>query len=346
MLNGADGSAGTTTTILAVSSLGQMKPNGNFWAMINFLQTLRPFSLLRTTLPENIKAYIGGEVKLVSLNFDVFTDLSSIITSSISLDFDLNDHIDSELISQLNLYDFGTASFLSYLLSCIMLLTFPVIFLVTLYLISVLCNLCCKRTGAKIKEYSKVNLFYNIHIRFFHEVSINIFVIALLNIRFYDYSFKSASYFVSYLTSIIFVVFSFVYLYKLRRYFKTHVDPEEWNPGFFEVYNGLNLKSKNVLEFIYIFFGKRLIFSFTIALYDWVDPNVQISILLVTFTGSLMYQVFVNLFDNWASYLINIFLELTLVIFTAPLFLIENFGSIDHEKVGRFMISAIVICQL
>jgi hypothetical protein len=141
LLNGADGSAGTTTTILAVSSLGQMKPNGNFWAMINFLQTLRPFSLLRTTLPENIKAYVGGEAKLVSLNFDVFTDLSSIITSSISLDFDLNDHIDSELISQLNLYDFGTASFLSYLLSCIMMLTFPVIFLVILYLISILSNL-------------------------------------------------------------------------------------------------------------------------------------------------------------------------------------------------------------
>jgi cysteine-rich repeat protein len=346
LLNGADGSAGTTTTILAVSSLGQMKPNGNFWAMINFLQTLRPFALLKTTLPENLKAYIGGETKLVSFNFDLFTDLSSNLTSSISLDFNFNDHIDSDLTSQLNLYDFGTVSFLSYLISCIMWIMFPVIFLLTLYLISILSNLWCKRTGAKIKEYSKVNLCYNIHIRFFHEVSINIFVIALLNIRFYDYSFKSASYFVSYLTSIIFVMFSFVYMYKLRRYFKTHEDPEEWNPGFFEVYNGLNLKSKNVLEFLYIFFGKRLIFSFTIALYDWVNPNVQISILLVTFTSSFIYQVFVNLFDNRTSYLINIFLELTLVVFTAPLFIIENFESIDDEKVGRFMIGAIVICQL
>ena len=151
-----------------------------------------------------------------------------------------------------------------------------------------------------------MNLFFNIFIRYFHEVSINIFVIALLNIRFYDYSFSSINYTVSFSTSILFILLAGVYLYKLHRYFRKHRDPEEWNPGFFEIYSHLDLKSNKVLQFLYIFFGKRAIFSFVIALYDWVDPNIQISILMVTFTATLAYTTFVNLFNNRISYLMNV----------------------------------------
>lgn len=187
-----------------------------------------------------------------------------------------------------------------------MALTVPVTILVILWGISYGLHLCSKGLSIKLHNYSKVNLFWNVFIRYFHEVSINIFVIALLNIRFYDYSILPIGYFISYLLSIAFVLFSFTYLYKLRRYFKKHPDSEEWNPGFFEIYNGLNLKSSRVLDFLYIFFGKRLIFSFAICIYGLLDPNVQNSILLVTFTSTFIYTIFINLFDNWAGYLTNI----------------------------------------
>lgn len=118
-----------------------MKPNGNFWALINFLQTLRPFALLRTDLPENLKEYITGNVKITSFNFKILTDWSSDFLSAIGLNFNMNEYLNLKMIKKLDIYDFGTIVFLSYFVSCIMGVIFPVALLCMLYIVSV----CLKR---------------------------------------------------------------------------------------------------------------------------------------------------------------------------------------------------------
>lgn len=118
LLTGSDASSGGTTTILAASSVSQMKPTGDFWNFINFLQTLRPFVLLETELPLNIRTYIGGEVQLVSFNFKIFSEWTQTLTSWISIDVSFNGYSSSSFEGKLDTYGFGQIMFLSYIISC------------------------------------------------------------------------------------------------------------------------------------------------------------------------------------------------------------------------------------
>jgi len=332
---------GAASFLMIAQSLKDINPSPSAWAYINWIQIIRPISLLDTNITKAFSDFLNEDMGMFNLQIPYFESIASSIEESIESVIGTNKiKIDESFGEQLESYQFEIGKIIMFSITILLTCFSFTIFFSFLYIIGILLSILnyekLQNLGNSIKTFVKNNLFFNVFIRIIHEVILQAFLHIVLYVRYLQIgdnlvrSIIGMSLTAFILISII--LFVTYYTIKLK-------DPDNWSDSFKELYVTMRKNGLSVQLYFLTFFVRRFLIALVVAMagrgdYSILDPYAQnMTVILIHCTLLAIVSYWRPFEDHFDSFQL-IYLEFGSVFFTVPLLFFE--GSMKNKrKFGR-----------
>jgi cysteine-rich repeat protein len=344
---GASQATNAASFIMILQSVKDVNPSPSMWAFVNWIQIIRPMALLQTNITKAFADFLNEDMQLFSLQFPVIVNMGQ------QVDIQLNSWlgapdlgISSSFQDQTESYNFEVGNFPSFLATTFITLFFWVIGFAFLYLIGKLLTFCknerIKKIGNFLTNCAISALFCNLFIRFFQESILTIFLHCCLYIRFFSPEAGALRNTIGVFLTMASLggTIAFVAIFSKRL-----SDPLKWGKWHKDLYDALVIDGRNVTVYFWIFFTKRFIITFAVALIGLVPNFVQNGLFLLSHITSYVLTIVYRPFENNFDQLVILMLELGGIFFTLPLFYFDS-KMTKKRELGRQLIQLFTFFQI
>ena len=318
--------------LLAFRSIIRLKIDHAFWLLINMIQVLRLMTLMETKVGLVLRDFLNDELKgfMIQININL---LPKLLFSG-----------DTTISRQYTLFGIHSYIFMYYFLTSI-----GVIIAVAFALTFVLAILeCLKKTKRRLKLMIAIATYLslNLWIRGIYELSLTLFIVCILDIK---YTFIGSFDIIEIVSKICFLTFCgvvFLMVALMIRYFIKRKDHEKWPKGILEMYEPLRPTAMCVITYNLLFLIKRFAFAVNITMLGFLGANPQLLINCILIITGLVVSAILVRFKSIVTTVIYYFTEMICLVCFGLMFLYDNQSSVDDVfdiSMSDFKIDRIII---